>query len=75
MVRQIRLDQIDDLMAEAVQELIQKTTLRWTELATKATPVVSGRLIGGWNTDIKPLQGRIINKSKYLKEKKDTILI
>ena len=30
MTRQIRLDQIDDLMAEAVQELVQKTTLRLT---------------------------------------------
>ena len=39
MTRQIRLDQIDDLMAEAVQELVQKTTLRWTELSIKATPV------------------------------------
>ena len=65
MVRQIRLDQIDNVMAEAVQELVQKTTLRWTELATKATPVVSGRLIGGWNTEIKPFQGRIINNVEY----------
>ncbi len=65
MVRQIRLDQIDDVMAEAVQKLVQKTTLRWTELATKATPVVSGRLIGGWNTEIKPFQGRIINNVEY----------
>ena len=43
MVRQIRLDQIDDVMAEAVQELVQKTTLRWTELSKNATPVDTGK--------------------------------
>ena len=65
MTRQIRLDQIDDLMAEAVQKLVQKTTLRWTELSKKATPVVSGNLRNGWKTDIKKLQGRIINNVEY----------
>ena len=65
MTRQIRLDQIDDLMAEAVQELVQKTTLRWTELSKKATPVVSGNLRNGWKTDIQKLQGRIINNVEY----------
>ena len=34
MARQIKLEQIDDLMKEAVQELIQKTTLQWTALTT-----------------------------------------
>ena len=65
MTRKIRLDQIDDLMAEAVQELIQKTTLRWTQLAKKATPVVSGHLRRGWQTDIQKFQGRIINNVEY----------
>ena len=65
MTRKIRLDQIDDLMAEAVQELIQKTTLRWTQLAKKATPIVSGHLRRGWQTDIQKFQGRIINNVEY----------
>jgi hypothetical protein len=65
MVRQIRLDQIDDVMAEAVQELVKKTTLRWTELSKKATPVVSGNLRNGWQTDIQKFKGTIINSVEY----------
>ena len=65
MVRQIRLDQIDDVMAEAVQELVKKTTLRWTELSKKATPVVSGNLRKGWQTDIQKFKGTIINSVEY----------
>ena len=65
MARQIRLDQIDDVMAEAVQELVQKTTLRWTELSKKATPVDTGNLRNGWKTDIKKFKGTIINNVEY----------
>ena len=65
MTRQIRLDQIDDLMAEAVQELVQKTTLRWTELSKKATPVDTGNLRNGWKTDIRKFKGTIINNVEY----------
>ena len=65
MVRQIRIDQIDDLMEEAVQKLVKKTTLRWTELSKKATPVDTGNLRNGWKTDIQKLQGRIINNVEY----------
>ena len=66
MTRQIRLDQIDDLMAEAVQKLIQKTTLRWTELSKKATPVgETGNLRNGWKTDIRKFKGTIINNVEY----------
>ena len=66
MARQIKIDQIDDLMAEAVQELIQKTTLRWTDLSKKATPVgETGNLRNGWKTDIKKFKGTIINNVEY----------
>jgi hypothetical protein len=65
MVRQIRLDQIDDVMAEAVQELVQKTTLRWTELSKKATPVDTGNLRNGWKTNIQKFKGTIINNVEY----------
>jgi hypothetical protein len=65
MVRQIRLDQIDDVMAQAVQELVQKTTLRWTELSKNATPVDTGNLRNGWKTDIRKFKGTIINNVEY----------
>ena len=65
MTRQIRLAQIDDLMAEAVQELIQKTTLRWTELSKKATPRDSGDLANSWKTDIRKYKGTISTILEY----------
>ena len=66
MTRQIRLDQIDDLMAEAVQKLGQKTTLQWTALAKKATPVgETGNLRNGWQTNIQKFKGTIINNVEY----------
>ena len=66
MVRQIKLEQIDDLMAEAVQELVQRTTLRWTELSKKATPVAeTGNLRNDWKTDIRKYKGTIINRMEY----------
>ena len=66
MTRQIRLDQIDDLMAEAVQKLVKRTTLRWTELSKNATPVGdTGNLRNGWKTNISKLKGTIINNVEY----------
>ena len=66
MVRQIKIEQIDDLMKEAVQELVQKTTLQWTTLAKKATPVgETGNLRNDWKTDIQKLRGTIINRMEY----------
>ena len=66
MVRQIKLEQIDDLMAEAVQELVQRTTLRWTELSKNATPVgETGNLRNDWKTDIRKYKGTIINRMEY----------
>tara|TARA_R100000664_G_scaffold13919_1_gene22020 strand:+ start:984 stop:1439 length:456 start_codon:yes stop_codon:yes gene_type:complete len=41
MVRKIRLDQIDDVMAEAVQKLVRVTTLEWWARVKEATPVFS----------------------------------
>ena len=61
MARQIKIEQIDDLMKEAVQELVQKTTLQWTTLAKKATPVgETGNLRNDWKTDIGKFRGTII---------------
>ena len=41
MVRQIKLNQIDDVMKEVVVDLVQATTLEWTARTKKATPVFS----------------------------------
>ena len=74
MARQIRLNQIDDVMKEAVEDLVQATTLEWTARTKKATPVRvvyegepkgGGQLRAAWQTDIKPLQGTITNNLPY----------
>ena len=39
MARKIRLDQIDDVMREAVEKLVASTTLQWTARVKLATPV------------------------------------
>lgn len=65
MTRQIKVDQIDDVFRDAIQELVQKTTLQWTTLAKKATPVDTGNLRNGWKTNIGKLRGTIINNIEY----------
>ena len=66
MARQIKIEQIDDLMKEAVQELVQKTTLQWTTLAKKATPVgETGNLRNGWKTNIRKFKGSISSNVEY----------
>ena len=65
MTRRIRLDQIDDVMKEAVEDLVAATTLEWTRRVKKATPVDTGRLRAAWQTQIKPLEGTIINNLAY----------
>tara|TARA_B100000212_G_C27144306_1_gene434735 strand:+ start:32 stop:484 length:453 start_codon:yes stop_codon:yes gene_type:complete len=99
MTRKIRLDQIDDVMREAVEDLVAATTLQWTARVKKATPVFSldnypdlnsipnfftlpngqvvpfkkalldhgagGSLREAWQTQIKPLEGTIINNLEY----------
>ena len=66
MVRQIRPDQIDDVMAEAVQKLVRTTTLEWSARVKKATPVDTGRLRTAWQTDVsKPYTGTILNNVEY----------
>ena len=65
MARQIRLDQIDDVMREAIEDLVAATTLQWTLRVKNATPVDTGRLRAAWQTDIKPLQGTVTNNLPY----------
>ena len=65
MTRQIRIDQIPDVMEEAVVDLVAATTLEWTRRVKKATPVDTGRLRNSWQTEIKPTTGTIINNLPY----------
>ena len=64
-MRKIRLDQIDDVMGEAVEKLVASTTLQWTVRVKTETPVDTGRLRNGWQTDIKPLEGTVVNNVVY----------
>ncbi len=65
MARIIKLNQIDDIMKECVEDLVEATTLKWTREVKKETPVDTGRLRAAWQTDIKPLQGTITNNLPY----------
>ena len=74
MTRKIRLDQIDDVMAEAIQDLVAITTLQWTARVKLATPVRvvyegepagGGQLRAAWQTNIKKYSGTIINNLAY----------
>ena len=74
MTRKIRLDQIDDVMREAVEDLVAATTLEWTKRVKKATPVRvvfqgepkgGGQLRNAWQTQIKPLEGTVTNNVVY----------
>ena len=74
MTRKIRLDQIDDVMKECVEDLVAATTLEWTKRVKKATPVRvvfqgepkgGGQLRNAWQTQIKPLEGTVTNNVVY----------
>ena len=74
MTRRIRLDQIDDVMKECVEDLVAATTLEWTKRVKKATPVRvvfqgepkgGGQLRNAWQTQIKPLEGTVTNNVVY----------
>jgi len=74
MTRKIRLDQIDDVMRESVEDLVAATTLEWTARVKKATPVfkprkkekgVGGSLRNAWQTDIKKFTGTVSNNLPY----------
>ena len=74
MARIIKLNQIDDIMKECVEDLVEATTLKWTREVKKETPVRvvykgeprgGGQLRAAWQTDIKPLQGTITNNLPY----------
>ena len=75
MARQIRIDQIPDVMEDAIVFLVAATTLEWTSRVKKATPVRvvyegeprggGGQLRNAWQTDIKPTTGTVTNNLPY----------
>ena len=65
MARKIKLDQIDDVMSEAVSALVAATTLEWTARVKLATPVDTGRLRANWQTSIKKFEGTVFNNVAY----------
>ena len=71
MARNIRLDQISDLMDDQLQKLVKRTTLQWqAELKTRqppvGTPVDTARLVQGWDVNLdKPYQGVVFNNVEY----------
>jgi len=74
MARQIKLNQIDDLMKEVVEDLVAATTLEWTVRVKKATPVRvvykgeprgGGQLRNAWQTKIQKFKGEISNNLVY----------
>ena len=65
MTREISIGEIDDVMFEAVSKLVKKTTLEWDKRVKQQTPVDTGRLRNAWQTEVKPLEGRISNNVVY----------
>lgn len=65
MARQIKLGQIGNFMEGQVETLVKATTLEWEKRVKEATPVDTGRLRLGWESNIKPLEGEITNRVKY----------
>ena len=65
MARQIRIDQIADLMEEEVQEVVKLTALSWAGQVKEQTPVDTGRLRNAWQTKIGKLEAEITNNVEY----------
>ena len=74
MAREITILQIPKVMEEAVETLVQATTLEWTARVKKATPVRvvyrgepkgGGQLRNAWQTDIKKFKGTVSNNLPY----------
>ena len=65
MVRQIRVDEIDDFFEERVVDLVEATTLEWTKRVKKETPVDTGRLRAAWQTKIEKFKGEVTNNLVY----------
>jgi hypothetical protein len=65
MARQIKIDQIADLMEEEVQEVVKLTALEWTKDVKEQTPEDTGMLRAAWETQIGKFEATITNGMKY----------
>lgn len=77
MARQIRIDQIADLMEEEIQTVVRLTALEWTKQVKEETPVRvvrstdppsyqgGGDLRNAWQTQIGKFEAKITNNMEY----------
>ena len=65
MARRIKITQVKDFYKELIVDAVAGTTLEGTRRVKKATPVDTGRLRAAWQTQIKPLEGIVLNNVVY----------
>ena len=65
MARRIKGAEISGFYEELIVDAVAGTTLEWTRRVKKATPVDTGRLRSGWQTNIKRLEGTVTNNIVY----------
>ena len=65
MARRIKVTEIRGFYEDLIVDAVAGTTLEWTRRVKKATPVVSGRLRGAWQTNIKRFEGSVTNNVVY----------
>ena len=65
MARRIKVTEIKGFYEELIVDAVAGTTLEWTRRVKKATPVDTGRLRSGWQTNIKRFEGTVTNNIVY----------
>jgi len=65
MAREIRLTGIGDHFEQQVINTVRKATLKAEKDIKFFTPVDTGRLIGSWESDIKPFIGVVFTDVEY----------
>ena len=65
MARRIKVTEIKGFYENLIVDAVAGTTLEWTRRVKNATPVDTGRLRAGWQTNIKRLEGNITNNVVY----------
>jgi len=63
--RRIQIGQIGDYYQDKLKGLVKATTLEWERRVKEETPVDTGNLRNGWQSNIKPLLGEITNRVEY----------
>jgi hypothetical protein len=65
MARQIRIDQIADLMEEEIEQVVKIVALEWTAEVKQQTPFDTGRLRNNWQTRFRKFEATIRNNMEY----------